>query len=103
VRLGGLLIAAITAITGFSAGQACIIALAVLFLAVGLLAVAALVGVAVVIEGSAFELLFGLCEDGGMFVMVEAAVACALGGAHLSDGEALTVHFDAVCFLAGAS
>ena len=55
-----LLVAAITAIAGFGAGQACVIALAVLLLAIGLLAVAALVCVSIVIEGPALELLFGL-------------------------------------------
>jgi hypothetical protein len=59
--------------------------------------------VSIVIERSTLELLFGLCEDVFMFVMIEAPVAAAVGGAHLSDGEALAVHFYAVSFLAGAS
>ena len=38
-----------------------------------------------------------------MFIVVVASVACAVGRAHLSDGEALTVHFDAVSFFTGTS
>jgi hypothetical protein len=54
------MVTAIAAITGFRASQSCVIAFAVLLLAVSLLAVAALVGVSVIIERPALELLFGL-------------------------------------------
>lgn len=101
--LVGLLVAAIAAIAGLCAGESCVVALAVLLLAISLLAVAALVGVAVVVERSVLELHLGLGEDGLMFLMVVATVAGAVGSAHLSDGETLTVHFDAICFLASAS
>lgn len=45
-----LLVTAITAITGFGAGQTCVIALTILLLAIGLLAIAALVCVSIIIE-----------------------------------------------------
>ena len=72
-------------------------------MAIGLLAVAALVVVSIIIERPSFELLFGFGEDVCVFIVVVASVACAVGRAHLSDGEALTVHFDAVSFFTGTS
>jgi len=101
--LYGLFIAAITAITRISACQTRIIAFTVLLLTVGLLAVAALVAVSVIIERPTLELLLCLCDNIAVFVVVVAAVACAVGRAHLSDRETLTVHFDTVSFLTCAS
>lgn len=101
--LYGLFIAAITAITRISARQTRIIAFTVLFLTVGLLAIAALVAVSVIIERPTLELLFSLCENIAVLVMVVATVACAVRRAHLSDRKTLTVHFDTVSFLTRAS
>lgn len=72
-------------------------------MAVGLLAVAAAVGVAVVGEGAGLELLLGLGEDWFVVCVVVAAVTGALRRAHLADREALAIHLDAVGLLAGAS
>lgn len=55
--------------------------------------------VSVAIQGSLFRFL----SDVLVFSVIEASCAATLLGTHFADGKAFTVHFNAVCFLTGAT
>lgn len=57
----------------------------------------------IVVKRPTFQLHFGLGKDILMLMVIVAAETSALRSTHFADREALTIHFDAVCFLAGAS
>jgi hypothetical protein len=99
-----LAVGAFLALARGTAGDTGIEALAILLLALTFLAVAPLPAVLLL---SARQLLLdelaGLAEGVGVVVVVMTAEAGALFGAGFARGEALAVHFEALCFFAGAA
>lgn len=102
--VGARAVGAVLALAGHPAGDAGIVALAVLFLALAFLAVASL-ALVLLAGGLGFLLddFFGVVDAVGVVVVVGASVAGAFLGAEFIIGEALAVHLEALRFFAGAS
>ena len=90
---------AVLALAGVGAGDPGVVALAIFFLALGLLAGAA---VCVLSGGFGLDFDLGLLDEFLVLGVVVAAVAGALGRAGLARVKALAVSLEAVSLLAGA-